>query len=522
MSFWKSFWALPILFSPPVPHPSSNVFQAPSCEEMRGLIQKFIADYYRPITPEEIQDAGHEAFISVYSSLSQENRELLQAPPGEFPVKMENHSISLECTIGKSLHMLKEPALEAMVRFQFLKAFISQFDPHSTYFTPSETRAYKETFDPNAENLQFGFLTKIVENDVTVVQVGKNSAADKGGIRIGDQLLGVQNDVRKKVLRKERKTVFEFFRDVMAFKDSELEFQLKRPSGQTYTTRIHKTLSKAFHLQVTPKESVLVLRISEFGPGLAQEVLAALQEYPNSKAFILDLRFCGGGLIVAALEFLKLFIDGPVGWVQFQDHRVELPMKEVQKLGEAPPLPLVVITNAWTVSAAEFVAYTLSRHVKQRAILVGSDTHGKWQELEFIDGPNHDGLLVVDGVTYAADGKSFQSKRVEPDLPFPDVIEKIVREGGAKGFLDDPVYEADLPHAMKPQPDLPREMIGAPTTGGAEGDLGPIIDKLANKVSKDAPRNDLDPTLTYALRVSKEYRRMCATYAPESCPSLQH
>ncbi|MFN2152681.1 MAG: S41 family peptidase, partial [Anaerolineales bacterium] len=105
-------------------------------------------------------------------------------------------------------------------------------------------------------------------------------------------------------------------------------------------------------------------------------ILYAVQDLQGRGAtrFVLDLRGNGGGLLVEGVDIARLFLeDGVVIEQQYKGEDVET--YEVKKPGELSEIPLVVLVDGGTASAAEIIAGSLQAH--QRAPLIGTSTYGK-------------------------------------------------------------------------------------------------------------------------------------------------
>jgi carboxyl-terminal processing protease len=133
--------------------------------------------------------------------------------------------------------------------------------------------------------------------------------------------------------------------------------------------------SVAWHLEAS-EPRLGVVEVNMISANTPTEILTAFKELRNQGAtkFVLDLRNNGGGLLNAGIDTARLFLnDGTVIQQQYRDKEVET--YRVEKPGELIGLPLVVLINENTASAAEIIAGALQ--ASQRAKLVGSPSYGK-------------------------------------------------------------------------------------------------------------------------------------------------
>ena len=124
------------------------------------------------------------------------------------------------------------------------------------------------------------------------------------------------------------------------------------------------------------KTAIGYVRVVSF-PGSATEridqAVQTLVEH-GAKGVILDLRDNPGGLLSQAVQTVSLFLRRGIVCTVEGAHQEP---RTYRVAGNAPfsRLPLVVLTNAGTASAAEIAAAALADH--GRAILVGEQTYGK-------------------------------------------------------------------------------------------------------------------------------------------------
>jgi carboxyl-terminal processing protease len=94
----------------------------------------------------------------------------------------------------------------------------------------------------------------------------------------------------------------------------------------------------------------------------------------QAQAYVLDLRNNFGGLLSAGVDIARLFLmEGVVMEHRYRDQDVEV--FQVERPGPFVDLPLAVLVNENTASAAEIIAGALQVH--QRAQIIGTPTYGK-------------------------------------------------------------------------------------------------------------------------------------------------
>jgi carboxyl-terminal processing protease len=171
--------------------------------------------------------------------------------------------------------------------------------------------------------------------------------------------------------------------------------------------------------------------VSEFRVGtsvLLRRELRAL-ERQGASGLVLDLRDNPGGLLAQAVTVASLFMDrGVVVSLQgaHQPHQV---LHAVP--GSATRLPLVVLVDRYTASAAEIVAAALKDH--RRATIVGERTFGK-ALVQAVDPLDHGAALEMSVAHYSTpSGADLSGVGLAPQIRVRDV---------ARTSVDDPLAVA--------------------------------------------------------------------------------
>ncbi len=164
-----------------------------------------------------------------------------------------------------------------------------------------------------------------------------------------------------------------------------------------------------------------VVALATFSPGAHGEVREAVEHelHAGARGIVLDLRDNGGGLVEEAQLIASIFIER--GTIVSTRGRTQ-PSQVLTATGGAIPakIPMVVLVDSNTASAAEIVTGALQDHA--RATVVGTHTFGKgvFQEEEPLS--NGGALDITVGEYFMPDGQNLggggvkQGAGIEPEV----------------------------------------------------------------------------------------------------------
>jgi carboxyl-terminal processing protease len=246
-------------------------------------------------------------------------------------------------------------------------------DPFATFLEPVQ-------HELETNNLQGSFggigveLNHNDKGDVLIYPI-VDGPAYNAGIQEGDQLISVGDltitqfmplDDIHAALRGPigDKVKVSVIREVNS---SPLEFQIKRE-------RIHLP-SVSWYID-PDNLTIGIIRVNVIADSTPDEIQEAILDMGKKGAthYVLDLRDNGGGLLTAGVDTARLFLkDGVVIEQQYRGDEVET--FDVKKPGSLQDIPIIILVNHSTASAAEIIAGSLQAH--NRALLVGETTFGK-------------------------------------------------------------------------------------------------------------------------------------------------
>jgi carboxyl-terminal processing protease len=145
------------------------------------------------------------------------------------------------------------------------------------------------------------------------------------------------------------------------------------------------------------------------------EALRALEE-AQAQALVLDLRGNAGGLVESAVAVASRFLQEE-DIVLYQRSRAAERAVQAQSSDRAI-LPVAVLVDAQTASAAEIVAGALQAH--DRAVLIGDATFGKGSVQEIYDLSDGSSVHITTAIWLTPDRREIDNQGLTPDIAIQD------------------------------------------------------------------------------------------------------
>ena len=157
------------------------------------------------------------------------------------------------------------------------------------------------------------------------------------------------------------------------------------------------------------------IHVQGFTDRTDEEVLDALDDLKGQgiASLILDLRDNFGGLVSPAVSVASQFLSDGVVMIE-QKRTAEENIYSVQSGGIATDIPMVVLVNGNTASAAEIVAGALQDH--GRALLIGERTYGKGSVQLIYDLSDGSSLHVTSAIWLTPNRTRIEGRGLAPDV----------------------------------------------------------------------------------------------------------
>jgi carboxyl-terminal processing protease len=277
---------------------------------------------------------------------------------------------------------------------------------HSVFLTPAEVQQENQAIQGKLDGI--GAEVSEKNGNVVVVAPIDGSPAQQAGLQSGDIILKVDGTavtgVEDAVTR------------IRGTPGTSVTITILTPAGTTTDLTIVRAeiTINSVNWQMLPGTTIADLRISSFSSGTAASMDTALAAInaQGATAIVLDLRDNPGGLLSEAIGVASRFLTGG-SVLEEKDINGNIKQDAVLSNVTKTSLPMVVLVNGGTASAAEIVAGALQD--RGRAKLIGQTTFGTGTAL--VGFTLSDGSELVLGVSewLTPSGKSIWHTGLTPD-----------------------------------------------------------------------------------------------------------
>lgn len=284
-------------------------------------------------------------------------------------------------------------------------------DPYAALFSPAEMARFSRESLGNGYG-GVGLLIEDQDGLIVVSKVFPDTPGEQGGVLPGDRLIEVNGEAVRGL------KLDQVSRRLLGKPGTEVELALVR-EGSNEPLR-YKLTRATVHVPGVPyamlfSGGVGYVSLQRFNDVAGEELGKAIQGLVNrgAKSLVLDLRGNLGGDLDQSIRVANLFLapDQDVVTVRYRNRVPDVRRTSMPPI--APNLPLIVLADSNSASAAEIVLGALQDH--DRAVLLGTTSFGKGvvQTLYPLDGGWT--LKLTNAKWYTPSGRSIQRDRSEHD-----------------------------------------------------------------------------------------------------------
>jgi carboxyl-terminal processing protease len=300
------------------------------------------------------------------------------------------------------------PETDALIEGMIDGMVLGLDDKYSRYFSPEEFKSFKESFQGIYGGI--GIYADFVDDMVVVVSTMKDSPGEKAGLLEGDAIIGVNGESVA------GKSINEIVALIKGEPDTEVTLTVKRNENEVFDVSIIRKYidnPTVYTEMLTESPEFGYVQIAGFSQKTYPEFLEEMNELlaQGPKGLIIDLRGNPGGELEAIVNVTGSFIpEGPV--IHQVDNKGEI--KSIVTSGNTLDMPIVVLTNGGTASAAE--AMTGALQDNGVAYVIGTKTFGKGIVQTIFPLGNGGGLELTTHKYLTAGKRDIHEVGITPDL----------------------------------------------------------------------------------------------------------
>ncbi|NLV82494.1 MAG: S41 family peptidase [Synergistaceae bacterium] len=281
-------------------------------------------------------------------------------------------------------------------------------DPFTRFVDPKALE--DEQVEMEGEYGGLGIYITTRDGHTVVIAPIENTPADKVGVKPLDEIIKVDE------------------KSVYGLPSDEVVKLLRGPAGKAVKIWVRRKgkenlipftiIREIIKIKTVRSEmigDVAYIKLNQFNLKTNKEMEEAIK-FANSKkakGILLDLRNNPGGLLDTCVNVASQFQDG--GAVVGMKGRFEKANETMYaETGKATKLPLVVLVNEGSASAAEILAGTIKDH--KRGTIVGTKTFGKGSVQSLFNLPDKSGIYITIARYHTPSGVVIDHKGLQPDI----------------------------------------------------------------------------------------------------------
>ncbi|GIK48550.1 MAG: S41 family peptidase [Hyphomonadaceae bacterium] len=331
-----------------------------------------------------------------------------------------------------------QEAIEAAIQ-----GMLASLDPHSSYMNATEYRDMQT--QTRGEYGGLGIEVTSEDGVVRVVSPIDGTPAARAGIQAGDYLTAINGE------------------SIVGLTLNEAVRRMRGEAGSSITVTVAREGTDPFDVTLTREiinvravtariegGDIGVIRISTFNERTGSMLQDAIRQVKRDtggrlRGVVVDLRNNPGGLLDQAIEVSDAFLDGGEVVSTRGRQPEDVQRYNARRGDDLAGVPVVVLINGASASAAEIVAGALQD--RNRALIVGLDSFGKGsvQTVIPLQGGRDGALRLTTARYYTPAGRSIQGAGITPDI---EVAARRVSAEDIARLQRLRLSEEDLPNAL--------------------------------------------------------------------------
>lgn len=303
-------------------------------------------------------------------------------------------------------------------------------DPYTAFLPPEENKVVEEDLSGSFEGvgIQIGFKGK----NLSVIAPLPDSPAEKAGVKAGDFIVGIKDDVKNIDTGTSGITLNDAVKIIRGKAGTKVTLLLLRDgSGEPIKVEVERAKLDVPSVIVSFIEDgqIAHIKLLKFGADTdiewSKAVLEVVNHKPEVNGIILDLRNNPGGYLQGSVDIAGEFLArGSV--VVIEDGGETKNEFKTDRSGSFTNKKIVILVNGGSASASEILAGALSENKGYK--LVGETTFGKGTIQEPLQLEKGSSLHITTAKWLTPKGVWVNEKGLTPDIKVEDNPETAVDE----------------------------------------------------------------------------------------------
>ena len=277
-------------------------------------------------------------------------------------------------------------------------------DPYAALLLGSDQTTIAEQTSGNYGGI--GVQADLRGGTIMVVSAWPDSPADRAGLRTGDRIVEVDGRAVGPA------DLNETARLLRGTPGTAVVVRVRRPNIEgllTFTVRRAEVHRRSVSPGILYDDGIGYVALFRISNQSAEELATTLDslERVGMRSLVLDLRGNPGGLLEEGVAVADLFLNAGAPILETRGRTPSVTRQYVDRAEQRwPDLPIVVLINEGTASAAEIIAGALQDH--DRALAIGQPTYGKGLVQSVYTLDEGVALRLTTGRWYTPSGRTIQ------------------------------------------------------------------------------------------------------------------
>ena len=294
-----------------------------------------------------------------------------------------------------------------------IRGMLSALDPFCAFLDRDQFELMKQ--QARGESIGFGSILYVSVGKVLILQTTQGSPSFRAGLAPGDEIVAINGE---RIDRLDFQSLIDLLK---ASRSRPVRLGVIHPGRlvpEDFNLRPAEVALPSVDKAFLWSPGIAYVHIASFEGKTPEEVATALDsmDAPHLKGLLLDLRDNHGGIVDSAAAVASLFLKQGELVLTTRGRGLEEKVYRVPPMPRHYDLPIVLLVNGDTASAAEVLAAALQEH--DRAVIAGLPTYGKGVVQSVMELSEQTGLALTAGQYFTPSGRSIQRPLAGTALTF--------------------------------------------------------------------------------------------------------